>query len=76
VAEGEAFADVTGEMIIGKACLATINTNFELTYTFEIPEFDTNLKTFPDASTDYISKPPVAVVDDGTDSLPDAYACT
>lgn len=74
-AEGEASAETEGAMIISKACIADLNANFELSYTFEIPEFGNETVTFPAASTDYISRPITAIVDDGTDSLPNEYNC-
>lgn len=74
-AEGDAIAETSGVMIIVKACVAELNPSFALDYTFEIPETDSEVVTFPSASTDFISRPIDAVLDDNTDSLPNAYTC-
>jgi hypothetical protein len=56
-AEGEAVTQIEGSMSIEKACKAWLNTDFELSYSFDIPEFDSVVENFPSSSVDYISEP-------------------
>jgi hypothetical protein len=70
-AEGGAVGTTTGTMDIAKVCLADLISDFETSYVYKLPEFITQIETFPSASSDYITVPPSSSV-----YLPDGYSCS
>lgn len=54
-AEGGATETFTSTMTIGEACSGTVDSAFELSYSYDIPSSGSQTENFPSASTDYIS---------------------
>ena len=54
-AEGGATETFTSTMTIGEACSGTVDSTFDLEYSYDIPSSGSNTENFPSASTDYIS---------------------
>lgn len=69
-AEGGASETASGSMDIAKVCLADLASDFETSYTYFVPEFDSVFEQFPSASTNYISEPLASSV-----YLPEGYSC-
>jgi hypothetical protein len=54
---GGRFADVTGTKSISTGCVVYLVDTFEKDFIFHRPAEGQAIKTFPSASTDYITKP-------------------
>jgi hypothetical protein len=82
-AEGGATETVSGTTDVRSVCLASlVNTNtmhyptFERHYTYELPVTGTDPKTFPTASTDYVTVPTPPDSLTISDYLPSGVSCT
>jgi hypothetical protein len=68
--DGGVEAIFEGSFEIAKVCLATVDSAFLTSYSYEIPEYGTQYEMFPTASSDYISLPPTS-----SPYLPSGYSC-
>lgn len=75
VAEGGATStsDATGEMTVEIVCVASLVDGYEPWFSLPVPNPDigTQVDSFPDGSTDYVTLPPRSA----SDSLPDGVEC-
>lgn len=70
-AEGGAEQTISGTTDILQVCLASLVADFEKTYTYELPATGTDPKTFPAASTAFVTAPPTT-----SPYLPSGVSCS